>query len=560
LPAVNGQQHGHNLRAILNQLCADADFDFRNCLCAALNGWFWVAGELPQDAFKAIVQPTKEPPEIAVPEFHPQAAAESDAVFTDEHRKDIEVMQSAGFVAAIDGPRLRGHSKGFEALVKATRPLCAYSTTSPCRRPQVANLWAYPQEDGGWSLTRFNKTPNGEAPCWHLNERGFASTSIPPRPDEEMFVTTAWGLTEATEIESPGSPPAPPAKKDDRLVIPLMTCRELDASNYEEEYLIEGTLVKGQPGIVAGPQKAMKTSFIMDMLISLATGSLFLGRIPVARTCRSIFLSGESGIATLRRLAHRISKAKGVDFPSTDNLWISEFLPWFTDKKHLDGIERMIEERAPEVLAVDPVYLCLSGADAGNIFAQGEKLRGIGQICRRHGVCLLLAHHMRKQGKVKNASDYEPRELDDISWSGFSEFVRQWLLIGRREQYEPGSGLHKLWLTLGGSAGHSNLWAVDVDEGLLDNRPTAWIVSLASAGEARAEKKADTIRQRLLDAARNFPAGETKSAIIDTAKLRRDHAILLVFDSLVEDRLLLPCEIKKGGRSYEAFRLAEVKA
>src|SRR5208337_4682861 len=108
-------------------------------------------------------------------------------------------------------------------------------------------------------------------------------------------------------------------------------------------------------------------------------------RIPVARKCRSIFLSGESGISTLRRTARRISKAKGVDFPSTDNLWISEFLPWFTDKKHLDGIERMIEERAPEVVAIDPTYLCMSGADAGNLFAQGEKLRGIGQICRRHG-------------------------------------------------------------------------------------------------------------------------------------------------------------------------------
>jgi hypothetical protein len=271
-------------------------------------------------------------------------------------------------------------------------------------------------------------------------------------------------------------------------------------------------------------------------------------------------LSGESGISTLRRTARRISKTKGVDFPSTDNLWISEFLPWFTDKKHLDGIERMIEERAPEVVAIDPTYLCMSGMDAGNLFAQGEKLRGIGQICRRHGVCLLLAHHMRKQGKVKNASDYEPRELDDMAWSGFAEFMRQWLLIGRREQYEPGTGIHKLWLTLGGSAGHSNLWAVDVDEGLVDNRPTAWTVSLASPSEARAEKKADTIRDRLLDAARNFPDGETKSAIIDTAKLRRDHATQLVFDSLVEDRLLLPCEIKKGGRSYEAFRLPEVKA
>ena len=83
-----------------------------------------------------------------------------------------------------------------------------------------------------------------------------------------------------------------------------------------------------------------------------------------------------------------------------------------------------------------------------------------------------------------------------------------------------------------------------------------------SAWERRLGRSTDTLVSlcRLLDAARNFPVGENKSAIIDTAKLRRDHATQLVFDSLVEDKLLLPCEIKKGGRSYEAFRLPEVKA
>jgi hypothetical protein len=249
-----------------------------------------------------------------------------------------------------------------------------------------------------------------------------------------------------------------------------------------------------------------------------------------------------------------------LSLPSIKNLWLSDFLPWFGDKKHLDGVERLIEETGCEVLAIDPTYLCMSGVDAGNIFSQGDKLRGISQICRDRGVCLILAHHLRKQGKVKNASDYEPRELDDLSWSGFAEFCRQWILIGRREMYTPGTGLHKLWLSIGGSAGHSMLWAADIDEGIVDNRPTSWNVSLASPSEARAEKKASTIRDRLLATAKNFPAGETKQVIIDTSKLRRDHATLCVFDYLVNDELLVPVEIKKAGRTYEGFRLAEVSA
>jgi hypothetical protein len=598
-PAMTGEHHGHNLQAILNQISADTGFDFRKYLCSTLNGWCWAAGRLPPNAFKVLVEPTKPPPLITAPPFNPQATSKPDAVFLPCHHDDIKVMQAAGYVARIDGPRLAAHSKGFESLVVATRPGCQYASTSPCRKPQVPNCWAYPQPDGGWSITRYSKTPESEAPCWHLNSKGFASASIPPLSDDELGVMTTWGLTlesiweteaaderaaealaaaaigpvvSAAEVVAPeaeptltpaaseanlAKPEAKPAKADTRLVIPLMSFRELDASNYEEEYLIEGCLVKGQPGMIAGPQKGLKTSILMDMIISLGTGSPFLGRIPVLQTCRAVFLTGESGIATLRRTARRVCAAKGITMPEKD-LWITEFLPWLTDKKHLDGIARMIEEHNLGLIVIDPLYLCMDGIDAGNLFVQGSKLRGISRICRERGVTLLLAHHTRKQGKMRNSSSYEPRELDDISWSGFGEFVRQWFLIGRREPFVPGTGEHRLWLSVGGSAGHSMLWAVDVDEAPVDNRPTAWKVTLSTPNEARTEKKEGTIYEKLLVAAKNFPGGETKSILLAAAGVPRNAATQLIFDSMVEKGVLVECKVKKGRNTWPGFKLAEV--
>src|SRR5687767_13403037 len=85
----------------------------------------------------------------------------------------------------------------------------------------------------------------------------------------------------------------------------------------------------------------------------------------------------------------------------------------------------------------------------------------------------------------ERADPFQPPELEDIAWSGFQEWCRQWLLVGRREKYEPGTGSHRLWLNVGGSAGHSALWALDIEEGKLPNR--TWEVNVMHADEARQE-------------------------------------------------------------------------
>jgi hypothetical protein len=274
LPAATGEEHTHNCRAILGRLCEDAGFDFRKYLCGKQVGYFWTPDELPPNAFKVLVEPTSEPPVIDVAAFVPSEKSTDEVVFTEQHERDIKIMQAAGFIAAKDGGRIAAHSKGFEALVVATGRPCKYSSTSPGHHPQKANCWGNPTEDGGWNVTRFDITVEKEAACWHINAKGFASANIPAPLDEEGLSRPAtpdpaeiagWFGVKAepsaepsadpavklyTEIAKGTAPPVAAPKKPEHPTITVstnlhqMVCEGIDALSHDPNTYQRGVLVE----------------------------------------------------------------------------------------------------------------------------------------------------------------------------------------------------------------------------------------------------------------------------------------------------------------------------
>ncbi len=360
-----------------------------------------------------------------------------------------------------------------------------------------------------------------------------------------------------------------PEAGDRGLSYPAFTGPELDAQQYQTQFLVSGVLPQGHHCIMGGPQKVLKTLLVCDMAVALANGGRFLGYFDVPRAVRVAFMSGETGLPILQENLRRIAHAAGTELNRLDNLLVTDKLPRFGSLNHVAAMERFIRDNGLAVVAIDPAYLAMPCDDAGNVFAMGELLLGMAEVFVATGCTMLLSHHATKPSGL----DGEPLDLNALSWAGFREFAAAWMLVSRRQRYEPGTGLHKLWLSVGGRAGHSGLFGIDVNEGIYQpNVERLWQVSVLKPEEARArvqnakdqakaENQAVRIeegKRRIVGALVKFPDGETPRGIRIACGLnptRFDPALA----ELIHDGSVVPCDIGKPNRKtpYEGYKLAD---
>jgi replicative DNA helicase len=166
------------------------------------------------------------------------------------------------------------------------------------------------------------------------------------------------------------------------------------------------------------------------------------------------------------------------------------------------------------MVIIDALYLCLlagqasEGVSASNLYQIGPLLLTVAQSCLEVGCTPVLVHHFRQ---TRN-EPYAAPQLADLAFAGIQEFARQWILLGPRTAFDPDdpAGKHELWLSAGGSAGHSLLRAVNVFEGQLDEAfgGRTWRVEVVLPSDARATESDMKARQRKGQTARQQKADE----------------------------------------------------
>ncbi len=371
-----------------------------------------------------------------------------------------------------------------------------------------------------------------------------------------------------------GQMPDSPARSDQSgqsdIDYQPITAAELAKQNIQINWLVNYMLADGQSCILAGPKKTLKTSIALDLCISLATAGLFLGRFQVPQARRVAFMSGESGAATMQETLLRICDAAAVDPAGLTNLLITERLPQIGHEEHQEAMEAFIADHEVEVCVIDPAYMAMAamGGDANNLFLVGGNLRRLNDLTAQTGCSFVLLHHTRKHlGEDKFAMP----ELDGIAWAGFQEWTRQWVLLNRRETYEPGTGFHQLWMSVGGSAGHGGAWGLDIYEGTrAEGQVRTWDVEIKDTAEVmedRERRKEATAEQRktkqleadLRDVCyklAEYPNGLTKSKLREMVK-RSGARCTAAVDEGIDRGNLIHCTVRLDGqnKTYPGVRL-----
>jgi hypothetical protein len=179
---------------------------------------------------------------------------------------------------------------------------------------------------------------------------------------------------------------------------------EVDARG-PRQWLIRGIWPAGDYGVHGAEPKAGKTWNALDMAVSVASGTPWLGAIPVDTQGPVIVFAGEGGEGNIVRRLRAIASARGLradDLP----IWVCTRAPHLTSVEHVAVLAHFVEQIQPALVILDPLYLAARGANGADIYAMGAVLEAPQRICQSASSALLIVTHYNRSRDLKGAARF----------------------------------------------------------------------------------------------------------------------------------------------------------
>jgi RecA-family ATPase len=177
----------------------------------------------------------------------------------------------------------------------------------------------------------------------------------------------------------------------------------------EPPQLVQGILHQGAKMVLGGPSKARKSWSLIDLMLSVSTGSPWWG-FPTLRG-RALYLNFELPAFALQYRIHRIAAAKSIEDFSGFDIW--NLRGHATDFSALiPKILGRIRDTGYSIILIDPIYKGLGARnenDAGDI---ASLLNEVEQLAAKSGAAAVFGAHFSKGNQAGKES------IDRIGGSG----------------------------------------------------------------------------------------------------------------------------------------------
>lgn len=306
-------------------------------------------------------------------------------------------------------------------------------------------------------------------------------------------------------------------------------CAEVDARG-ARKWLVRGVWPSGAYGVHAAEPKAGKTWSALDLAVSVASGTPWLGSLPVDDPGPVLVFAGEGGDGNVVRRIRAIAASRQVK-PEELPMRVCTRAPKLNDDAAMAVLGDHLRATRPRLVVLDPLYLFARGAKLGDLYAMGELLEVPQLLCAEIGASLVVVHHYNRQRDQTGANR--------ITGAGPAEWGRVLLtaeVVSRRTDTTTRATtvISKLDV-LGGEVPDTTyrvtrtVSAADPDD--LDS-PMTYAVSVAAGGQTEgnagpgdATDGLPPAAVKILQAVRALDRPVTQDQIVDEVKERHGHGL-----------------------------------
>jgi RecA-family ATPase len=277
-------------------------------------------------------------------------------------------------------------NKSLHAWIRVDAP----DATEYARRVEV--IWAW---FSGINLDRQNRNPSRLSRC----PEGWRT--VDGEVHRQSLLATGFGAESWTAWE------AAHAGSDLPRIVPGHAFMAVPEA--EPPQLVDGVLHQGAKMVLGGPSKARKSWSLIDLMLSVSTGSPWWGF--TTRRGRSLYLNFELPAFALQYRIQSIAAAKGIDDFTGFDLW--NLRGHATDFSALiPKILGRIRDTGYAMILIDPIYKGLGARnenDAGDI---ASLLNEVEQLAAKSGAAVVFGAHFSKGNQAGKES------IDRIGGSG----------------------------------------------------------------------------------------------------------------------------------------------